>query len=110
MWSNKLDNPNSSWANLRGTWISNVLIVVVLKVAFSILPGVTPEISWTLTNLTYNIVIVKVRKDRKKLIILVFVLIFVIVIVIVIAFGIVPSLSPNFHFFAPPLSHHFSCT
>lgn len=56
MWTNLLENPNSSWVNLRGTWLSNVLIVVVLKVAFSILPGVTPEISWTLTNLTYNIV------------------------------------------------------
>lgn len=56
MWSNKLENPNSSWLSLRGTWLTNVLIAMVLKVAFSILPGVSAEISWTLTNLTYNIV------------------------------------------------------
>ena len=56
MWTNKLENPNSSWLSLRGTWLTNVLIAMVLKVAFTILPGVTPEISWTLTNLTYNIV------------------------------------------------------
>lgn len=56
MWTNKLENPNSTWLSLRGTWLTNVLIAMVLKVAFSILPGVSPEISWTLTNLTYNIV------------------------------------------------------
>jgi hypothetical protein len=56
MLSNKLENPNSTWVSLRGTWITNILIVVVVKLAFSIIPGVTPEISWTLTNLTYNIV------------------------------------------------------
>jgi hypothetical protein len=49
-------NPNTSWLSLRGTWLTNVLIVVVLKVAFSLVPGMTPEVSWTLTNLTYNIV------------------------------------------------------
>lgn len=59
MWTNKLENPNSTWLSLRGTWLTNILIAMVLKVAFSILPGVTPEISWTLTNLTYNIVRMK---------------------------------------------------
>lgn len=49
-------NPNSSWLNLRGTWLTNVLIVVAIKLAFSLVPGVTTEASWTLTNLTYNIV------------------------------------------------------
>lgn len=51
-----MENPNSTWLSLRGTWLTNILIAAVLKIAFSILPGVTPEISWTLTNLTYNIV------------------------------------------------------
>lgn len=50
-------NPNSSWLSLRGTWLTNVLIVVVLKIAFSLVPGITTEVSWTLTNLTYNIVL-----------------------------------------------------
>lgn len=49
-------NPNTTWLNFRGTWLTNILIVVVLKVAFSLVPGITCEVSWTLTNLTYNIV------------------------------------------------------
>lgn len=50
------NNPNANWLNFRGTWLTNVLIVVVLKLAFSLVPGMTAEIGWTLTNLTYNIV------------------------------------------------------
>lgn len=49
-------NPNASWLTLRGTWLTNVLIVVVLKLTFSLVPGMTSNVSWTLTNLTYNIV------------------------------------------------------
>jgi hypothetical protein len=56
MWTNKIENPNSSWLNLRGAWYTNLIITIVLKIAFSTLPGVSTEVSWTLTNLTYNIV------------------------------------------------------
>lgn len=52
-----LTNPNADWLNFRGTWITNVLIVVALKVLFTCVPGMTTESSWTLTNLTYNIVL-----------------------------------------------------
>ena len=51
-----MNNPNADWLNLRGTWVTNVLLVVVLKVLFTCVPRMTPEMSWTLTNLTYNIV------------------------------------------------------
>lgn len=50
------DNPNVDWLSFRGTWLTNLLIVGALKVLFSSVPGITTELSWTLTNLTYNIV------------------------------------------------------
>lgn len=49
-------NLNSSWLNMRGTWITNILLAVALRMAFSLLPGVTGDVCWTLTNMTYNIV------------------------------------------------------
>lgn len=49
-------NPNTTWLNLRGTWLTNVLLVVAFLFVFSLLPGMTRELSWTLTNVTYNIV------------------------------------------------------
>lgn len=51
-----LNNPNAEWLNFRGTWVTNVLLVVALKVLFTCVPRMTAEMSWTLTNLTYNIV------------------------------------------------------
>lgn len=42
--------------NLRGTWLAHIIIVVALKVIFSSVPGISPEASWTLTNVTYNLV------------------------------------------------------
>lgn len=42
--------------NLRGTWLTHILIAIALKLLFSSVPGISREASWTLTNLTYNIV------------------------------------------------------
>jgi hypothetical protein len=50
------NNPNADWLNFRGTWVTNVLIAVALKGLFACVPGMTNELAWTLTNLTYNIV------------------------------------------------------
>lgn len=47
-------NPPADWLNLRGTWVTNVLIAVVLRVLFACVPGMSNEGAWTLTNLTYN--------------------------------------------------------
>jgi hypothetical protein len=49
-------NLNANWINSRGTWITNFLIASALKFGFAIVPGVSAEASWTLTNVTYNIV------------------------------------------------------
>jgi hypothetical protein len=40
----------------KGAWLSTILIVIVIKILYSLIPFITSETSWTLTNLTYNIV------------------------------------------------------
>ncbi|TPX34460.1 hypothetical protein SmJEL517_g02889 [Synchytrium microbalum] len=50
-----MDNPNSSWVNHRGAWVTNVAMIVGLKIVFSSIPGMSSEASWTLTNLSYNL-------------------------------------------------------
>lgn len=51
-----LTDTNINWVNFRGTWTTNVLLVVALKVAMSIVPGVSRELSWSLTNIVYGVV------------------------------------------------------
>lgn len=42
--------------SLLGAWVTNVLIVVLIKFFFGIIPGISPELSWSMTTLTYNVV------------------------------------------------------
>jgi sensor histidine kinase YesM len=39
-----------------GAWITVILIAIVIKISYSLIPFISPEISWTLTNLTFNAV------------------------------------------------------
>ncbi|KAG0290234.1 hypothetical protein BGZ98_003546, partial [Dissophora globulifera] len=48
-------NLNSSWVNFKGAWMTNLILIAFLKFAFNIIPGITPEVSWTLTTLVYNV-------------------------------------------------------
>ncbi|KAK9767401.1 sphingolipid homeostasis protein orm1 [Basidiobolus ranarum] len=48
-------NLNSSWVNYKGIWIFNFILIVALKILFGIIPGISSEASWTLTNLSYNL-------------------------------------------------------
>jgi hypothetical protein len=65
-----LPNLNSQWVNAKGNlfpqsrhvlytdyaagaWTIHPVLILGLKILFDILPGVTQEISWTLTNITY---------------------------------------------------------
>ncbi|GJJ68730.1 hypothetical protein EMPS_01076 [Entomortierella parvispora] len=48
-------NLNSAWLNDKGVWITNFILICMIKFFFSIIPGITPELSWTLTTLTYNV-------------------------------------------------------
>ena len=38
---------------LLGAWTIHVVLIVALKILFDIIPGVSQETSWTLTNITY---------------------------------------------------------
>ncbi|TPX58089.1 hypothetical protein PhCBS80983_g03403 [Powellomyces hirtus] len=48
-------NPNSTWVNLRGSWLTNLLVMVLIRLGAAIVPGISTEASWTLTNLAYNL-------------------------------------------------------
>ncbi|KAI0243694.1 sphingolipid homeostasis protein orm1, partial [Massospora cicadina] len=37
-------------------WSANLILILVLKITFSSIPIISTELSWTLTNLTYNLV------------------------------------------------------
>jgi hypothetical protein len=70
-----MPNFNSSWVNykgklgnsfirsssvnpppLLGAWFTTIFIVIALKALFTLIPFITPEASWTLTNLSFNCV------------------------------------------------------
>lgn len=36
-----------------GAWTIHIVIIFLLKVIYDLIPGVTQELSWTLTNITY---------------------------------------------------------
>ena len=49
-------NPNADWLNLRGTWLTHLIMATLLRLLFGMIPGASRELAWTLTNLTYNLV------------------------------------------------------
>ncbi|KAJ3293370.1 hypothetical protein HDU79_000406 [Rhizoclosmatium sp. JEL0117] len=46
-------NTNSSWPNLRGSIATNVFVLVFLRMGLGLIPGITVEAAWTITNLLY---------------------------------------------------------
>ncbi|KAG5368046.1 Protein ORM1 [Yarrowia sp. C11] len=52
---NALPNLNATWVNNKGAWGVHFFIIGILKICFDLIPGVTRELSWTLTNITYVI-------------------------------------------------------
>lgn len=50
-----LPNLNANWVNTKGAWIIHIVIIALLKVFYDLIPTVSQELSWTLTNLTYVI-------------------------------------------------------
>ncbi|CCK70143.1 uncharacterized protein KNAG_0D03970 [Huiozyma naganishii CBS 8797] len=49
-------NLNASWVSQRGAWIIHLVVIVLLKLFYNLLPGLNGrKMSWTLTNMTYNI-------------------------------------------------------
>ncbi|KAI8898727.1 ORMDL family [Globomyces pollinis-pini] len=49
-------NPNTKWINSRGSWIVLGIIIFIIRVGVAVLPGISTELSWTLTNLIFNII------------------------------------------------------
>ncbi|KAF7730242.1 hypothetical protein EC973_002485 [Apophysomyces ossiformis] len=49
-----MPNFNSSWVNYKGAWFTTIFVIVALKALFTVIPFITPEASWTLTNLSFN--------------------------------------------------------
>lgn len=42
--------------HLTGAWTIHVVLIIALKIFYDIIPGVSQETSWTLTNITYMFV------------------------------------------------------
>ncbi len=64
-----INNYQASWLNLRGmssllrhrlipgAWITNIVVILSFRIGVSCIPGISPELAWTLTLLFYTIVI-----------------------------------------------------
>lgn len=48
-----LPNLNANWVNAKGAWTIHLVLIVTLKIVYDIIPGVSQETSWTLTNISY---------------------------------------------------------
>ncbi|KAI9218563.1 ORMDL family-domain-containing protein [Blastocladiella britannica] len=49
-------NPNSNWVNYKGAWLTTIIIIVLARALFGVVPGISSELAWTLTNLSFNTV------------------------------------------------------
>ena len=49
-------NPNSSWLNSRGVWLTYIILVFVLHFILLSIPYITTPVAWTLTTTIHNIV------------------------------------------------------
>lgn len=46
-------NHNSDWVSGKGAWSIHIFLIAAAKIFFNTLPGVSQELGWTLTNLSY---------------------------------------------------------
>ncbi|KAF6819598.1 protein orm1 [Colletotrichum plurivorum] len=46
-------NLNANWVNAKGAWTIHFVLILCLKIFYDIIPGVSQETSWTLTNISY---------------------------------------------------------
>ncbi|THV08221.1 Orm1 type endoplasmic reticulum protein [Dendrothele bispora CBS 962.96] len=46
-------NNNANWVNSKGAWLIHVVLICVGKIIIDTMPGMSPQISWTLVNLFY---------------------------------------------------------
>ncbi|KAF2211683.1 hypothetical protein CERZMDRAFT_42522 [Cercospora zeae-maydis SCOH1-5] len=48
-----LPNLNAQWVNAKGAWMIHIILILLLKIVYDIVPSITQETSWTLVNITY---------------------------------------------------------
>jgi len=46
-------NLNANWVNAKGAWTIHFVLILCLKIFYDVMPGVSQETSWTLTNISY---------------------------------------------------------
>ncbi|KAF8806303.1 Orm1 type endoplasmic reticulum protein [Phlegmacium glaucopus] len=46
-------NINADWVNAKGAWLIHVVLIICGKIIIDTVPGMTPQISWTLVNIFY---------------------------------------------------------
>jgi len=46
-------NLNANWVNMKGAWMIHVVIILLLKILYDIVPSISQETSWTMTNISY---------------------------------------------------------
>jgi len=49
-------NPNSTYFNSKGMWVTYVLVVAFIHYIFLSLPFLSVAVAWTLTNVFHNMV------------------------------------------------------
>jgi ORMDL family len=49
-------NPNSSWLNSRGVWLTYIILVFVLHFILLSIPYINTPVAWTLTTTIHNVV------------------------------------------------------
>ncbi|KAK9467453.1 ORMDL family-domain-containing protein [Lipomyces arxii] len=48
-----LPNLNANWVHNKGAWAIHFVLIACLKIFYDLVPGVSQELSWTLTNISY---------------------------------------------------------
>ncbi|KAL1584903.1 hypothetical protein WHR41_06634 [Cladosporium halotolerans] len=46
-------NLNANWVNMKGAWMVHIIIILLLKIVYDIVPSISQETSWTMTNISY---------------------------------------------------------
>ena len=50
-------NPNSTYFNSKGMWLTYILVVAFIHYVFLSLPFLSVAMAWTLTNVMHNMVL-----------------------------------------------------
>ncbi len=47
------NNHNSDWVQGKGAWTIHIVMICLAKIFYNTIPGISQELGWTLTNLSY---------------------------------------------------------